>query len=975
MRAGHLLLVACALLVCGVVPALGAETIYSFPFDASPPDGEGWTMTGEWEYGAPQGLGGGTSFDPAAAYTGDYVYGYDLSGDGLYENSIPAYALTTTALDCTGFVNVRLRFQRWLGVESAAWDHATIEVSNNGTDWTTVWDHAGGSFTDASWTQLAYDISAVADGQPTVYIRWVMGPTDWSVKYCGWNIDDVEILGDPATEILAWIPYTDLSREYPNTFAALDSHYPYYNVTDSTAVDASTLADELVGKDVFLAMEQETATSPDLEALGAEFSDVLSEFVAAGGTVVVLMESSYDAEGFLNATQLMSVDYLQYNNSGTLSVVVPDHPIMMGLGATLAGADAFGTYTLGPEATVLVEDAGGDAVVAVRQIGAGAVVLVGFDYWAYNSDIALILANAVQYPRATGDILLYEQNSVQQIGRQALDTLGYSYTPAGQSDFDAWLTSKYWGLVVMDAPSNRPDAGLGEMVNFLNAGGRAAVSAYGLTTEPDLCAAFGVSAEETFTTPQPIYRWEPSHALFTFPMDVPDLTTWDDSWSMDADRLTWVSGSAELVAGFTASPTGGQAALVIADGVRILNAFLWDEANQDDDTDGVDDCLELVMNEIEFLRTGPRADFSADDTVVAEGQVIAFTDESAGAPVAWLWDFGDGEYSIDQDPTHAYAATGTYTVTLTASDPYGQDTATKAGYIAVGVGAEAAFSADPTTGIAGMTVDFTDESTGGVTSWQWEFGDGASATTQDPSHQYDDPGIYDVSLTVTGTYGSDTETKQNHIWVGFLDCGPDNWAFGDTLLCVDVGIVSGYGDDCYHPDWAVSRDQMAAYIARSVCTPMGEAGLAGYTPPATASFTDVPNTGYGTDGTEPYWAYTYIEYVVEQNIVAGYGDNTYHPTDVLDRAQMAVFIARSIVDPLGEDGLVGYIPPATPTFEDVPNTGYGTDGTEPFWAYAHIEYIAGKGIAGGYGDGLYHPEYVCSRDQMAVYIASAFNLR
>ncbi len=70
------------------------------------------------------------------------------------------------------------------------------EVSNNGTTWTPVWDHSGSSLSDTSWQTLTYDISAIADGQATVYLRWVMGTTDSSVVYCGWNIDDVEIWAD-----------------------------------------------------------------------------------------------------------------------------------------------------------------------------------------------------------------------------------------------------------------------------------------------------------------------------------------------------------------------------------------------------------------------------------------------------------------------------------------------------------------------------------------------------------------------------------------------------------------------------------------------------------------------------------------------------------------------------------------------------------------------------------------------------------
>jgi hypothetical protein len=80
---------------------------------------------------------------------------------------------------------------------------------------------------------------------------------------------------------------------------------------------------------------------------------------------------------------------------------------------------------------------------------------------------------------------------------------------------------------------------------------------------------------------------------------------------------------------------------------------------------------------------------------------------------------------------------------------------------------------------------------------------------------------------------------------------------------------------------------------------------------------------------------------------------------------MAVFVARAIVDPTGDLGLTGYTPPDTPSFPDV-DAG--------FWAYKHVEYIKSKNVTGGYLDGNYHPEYVVTRDQMAVYVARAFQL-
>jgi hypothetical protein len=50
---------------------------------------------------------------------------------------------------------------------------------------------------DAEWTQVKVDLTEWAAGEPTVYIRWSMGPTDEIITYYGWNIDDVEIRGVP----------------------------------------------------------------------------------------------------------------------------------------------------------------------------------------------------------------------------------------------------------------------------------------------------------------------------------------------------------------------------------------------------------------------------------------------------------------------------------------------------------------------------------------------------------------------------------------------------------------------------------------------------------------------------------------------------------------------------------------------------------------------------------------------------------
>ena len=60
------------------------------------------------------------------------------------------------------------------------------------------------------------------------------------------------------------------------------------------------------------------------------------------------------------------------------------------------------------------------------------------------------------------------------------------------------------------------------------------------------------------------------------------------------------------------------------------------------------------------------------------------------------------------------------------------------------------FSGSPTSGTEPLTVNFTDLSTGSITSWAWTFGDGGTSTAQNPSHTYTSAGTYTVALTVTG---------------------------------------------------------------------------------------------------------------------------------------------------------------------------------------------------------------------------------
>jgi len=162
-----------------------------------------------------------------------------------------------------------------------------------------------------------------------------------------------------------------------------------------------------------------------------------------------------------------------------------------------------------------------------------------------------------------------------------------------------------------------------------------------------------------------------------------------------------------------------------------------------------------------YITTGmpPTADFTSGARSGAVPLAVAFTDASKGTPTTWAWNFGDGGTSTTRNPTHTYTTVGTYTVTLTVKNAYGSDSETKAAYVSAMGKPKADFTADERRGVKPFTVKFTDLSTGNPTTWAWDFGDGTTSIEQNPVHVYQAVGAYDVSLTVSNSYGTDTEKK------------------------------------------------------------------------------------------------------------------------------------------------------------------------------------------------------------------------
>ena len=203
---------------------------------------------------------------------------------------------------------------------------------------------------------------------------------------------------------------------------------------------------------------------------------------------------------------------------------------------------------------------------------------------------------------------------------------------------------------------------------------------------------------------------------------------------------------------------------------------------------------ELVGPTASFIHSGPYLTKQfTDDSDPGDGDIIS-----------WVWDFGDGNISTEQDPVHEYATADTFIVSLTVTDENNLTDTYSGSVISVEylqTGPSAAFEYS----IDNYTVSFTDISSEqtiddvdttiiiAITSWNWDFGDGNTSTQPNPSNPYSSEGIYNVSLTVTDANDlSDSHSEQVVLGIYFIASvnasgGGDeyNLTFGFSPLSTD----------------------------------------------------------------------------------------------------------------------------------------------------------------------------------------------
>lgn len=185
----------------------------------------------------------------------------------------------------------------------------------------------------------------------------------------------------------------------------------------------------------------------------------------------------------------------------------------------------------------------------------------------------------------------------------------------------------------------------------------------------------------------------------------------------------------------------------------------------------------------------PVVDFNVSQSIISEGTEVNFTDLTSNSPESYYWEFGDGNTSTEQNPSHVYSNIGEYTVSLTVTKYNSNFIETKEDYIIViNSVPDCDFIANLTETYSNENIHFTDLSTHSPNEWLWDFGDGNTSTLQNPVHSYDSPGDYTVSLTATNIIGSDTESKTNYIHISITPCPYLVWDIdGNAYLTVEIG--------------------------------------------------------------------------------------------------------------------------------------------------------------------------------------------
>ncbi|MDB6123972.1 MAG: hypothetical protein JWQ71_2965 [Pedosphaera sp.] len=417
--------------------SISPPRLYSFSLNTDP----GWSREGEWSFGSPEGQGGAShgNPDPGAGATGTNVFGVNLNGDYSLAAGGPYY-LTTGPLNFSGGRNVALQFKRWLNSDYPPYASATVEMSTNGIAWTTIFDNPSGEIADSSWNTFQYDISAYADNQPAIYVRWGYQVNAGAFAYSGWNIDDIDFLG--ISQISMSIPSSategngSLSGQGHLTVA----HPPTSDLT--IALASSDTSKLTVPASVTILAGQTNAS----------FSPVVVNNALLDGTKIITVTAS--APGYLGSTNSISIFD---NETAILTISLP-------ASGTEGNTPLQGTIysSAAPSADIQVSLVSGDTNSI--QVPASVTILAGqtsanfdasiIDDTKINRDRNIIItAHVMNWTDGIANVLVHDNEStnlVVHLPAQAHESSG-TLTNAASVAISGTLTSNLVVSLTTDA--------------------------------------------------------------------------------------------------------------------------------------------------------------------------------------------------------------------------------------------------------------------------------------------------------------------------------------------------------------------------------------------------------------------------------------------------------------------------------------------------------------------------------------------
>jgi PKD repeat protein len=200
----------------------------------------------------------------------------------------------------------------------------------------------------------------------------------------------------------------------------------------------------------------------------------------------------------------------------------------------------------------------------------------------------------------------------------------------------------------------------------------------------------------------------------------------------------------------------------------------------------------------------PVVDFSSTPDSVCINEVFTFTNLSSNVSSV-SWDFGDGNTSILTNPQHAYAASGTYQVTLSGVSQTNGCVGSITKPVVVSTNPVAAFVPNPTAGCEDLLVQFTNQSTN-YNFQSWNFGDGNLSTAVSPSHTYTSAGTYTVKLYVENANGC-ADSIQQIVTVYPLPVADFNFSINNPCLSPATATFTNASSGAASYEWNFGNTQ------------------------------------------------------------------------------------------------------------------------------------------------------------------------